>query len=105
MAFCTFPSGQSAQKMMRSSGPPEANRLNANPSKGLFFIVPGNCSILSAISRFRSRSRALPNISSLAANSEKLASYEYWLISDTTNQTAESEIAIFRSEEHTSELQ
>src|SRR2546430_9753548 len=86
-----FPNGRIAQKFSRSNQFPEESRRSANSSKGLFSSVPGNCSMREAISRFSSKSTVLPNVSSLAANNEKLPSYQSTLVA--------------RSEEHTSELQ
>jgi hypothetical protein len=56
---------------MRSSQRPEANRLNANSRNGLFSRVLGHSSMRKAMSRFSSKSSAVPNIISLAVIGEK----------------------------------
>src|SRR5438552_15741337 len=56
---------------MRSIQPPDARRLSANFNSGLSSSVLGHSSMRAAISRFRSKSRALPNIISVAAIGEK----------------------------------
>src|SRR2546429_9514137 len=90
-----FPNGRIAQKISRSNQFPEESRRSANSSKGLFSSVPGNCSMREAISRFSSKSTALPNVSSLAANNEKLPSYQSTLVAGIRNQIGEIDTAGF----------
>jgi hypothetical protein len=57
--FRSFPAGQSAQKTIRSSQPPEASRLTANLSNGLPSRVLGHLSMREAMSRFSSKFSAV----------------------------------------------
>ena len=92
-AVYTFPNGKIAQKISRSYQLPDESRLNANFSRGLFSTVLGNCNMREAISRLSLKSTALPNVNSLAANSEKFPSYQSTLVAGIRNQTGESDIA------------
>src|SRR5439155_19005756 len=94
-AMYIFPNGRIAQKISRSNQFPEESRRSANSSKGLFSSVQGNCSMREAISRFSSKSTVLPNVSSLAANNEKLPSYQSTLVAGIRNQTGEIDTASF----------
>src|SRR5439155_12740178 len=87
-----FPIGQSAQKKTRSSHDPEASRLNANSGNGLFSSVLGHCSMRKAMSRFSWKSRALPNVISLAVICEKFPLYMSHLVTLNIYYSGEREM-------------
>src|SRR6266536_5332653 len=80
---------------MRSIQTPDARRLSANFNNGLSSSVLGHSSMRAAICRFRSKSRGLPNIISVADIGEKFPAYACQPGLVAKNQFGESEMARF----------
>ena len=80
--------------MIRSSGRPEARQVAASWSNALFANVSGNCDIRFTISAFRSKSRASPKRTPLAAGNEKFPAYEYGLTAGVLTGSPERGLAI-----------